>query len=151
MQWDPNAGLLIQLYGTCAYIGYKSCRWFCGWNAEEPKIKGQLNRASIFSDWPRLSGIFRGSAPLSDAAGGKSLLLRNWLCPVLGPDGSPLTFLMCQAFFCPSDQSAVVGQAMISARWYISGTNSAWVLLLYSNIKSCSINACKLWHQSLPC
>lgn len=86
------------------------------------------------SQWhfQRLCSPFRCS-------GGGSLLLRNWLYPVLGPDGSPLTFLMCQAFFCPSDQSAVVGQAIISAHWYISGTNSAWVLLLNSNIKSCSV------------
>lgn len=38
-------------------------------------MKGQLNLASIFSDWPRLCGIFRGSAPLSDAAGGKKKLV----------------------------------------------------------------------------
>lgn len=86
------------------------------------KIEGQLHLNSIF---------FFMSMPFSVALlpfrmqwGKSSLLLRNWLCPVLGPDGSPLTFLMCQAFLYPSDQSAVVCQAMNFACRYLSGANS---------------------------
>lgn len=64
----------------------------------------------IYFQWhfQRPCSPFRSSGGIKNSA-----LLRNWLYLVLGPDGSPLTFPMCQAFFCPSDQSALVGRAMI--------------------------------------